>query len=197
MTEKKTDYPSREQLERELERVNAKLRRRRRSGRAVYVLALLVTALVLALSPFVSVYRIYGASMNPTLREGDLIVALNHAPVKNGDLLVADVNGKLLIRRCVAQGGMSVTVENDGRVLVDGRPWAEDCAAEKSHAPCDVTFPCQVPPDGFFVLGDNRPLAVDSRSTAVGCLTPEQVIGPVVFRVWPLDSFGPIIDKQG
>ena len=41
-------------------------------------------------------------------------------------------------------------------------------------------------------MGDNRDVSVDSRNTAVGCVAEEQVVGKIVFRVWPLETAGRI-----
>jgi signal peptidase I len=41
-------------------------------------------------------------------------------------------------------------------------------------------------------MGDHRSVSVDSRNTAVGCVAEEQLVGKLVFRVWPLNTFGKI-----
>ena len=40
------------------------------------------------------------------------------------------------------------------------------------------------------VMGDHRETSVDSRSTSVGCVAQEQIVGRIFFRVWPLNEFG-------
>ena len=66
----------------------------------------------------------------------------------------------------------------------------EDYVTDKSLEPTDITFPYQVPENRWFVLGDHRSVSIDSRSTVVGCVTKEQLIGKVVFRVFPFNTFG-------
>ena len=61
---------------------------------------------------------------------------------------------------------------------------------EKALGECDITLPYQVPDNRYFCVGDHRSTSVDSRSTAVGCVSDEQIVGRIVFRVWPLPDFG-------
>ena len=63
---------------------------------------------------------------------------------------------------------------------------------EKAYGDCNIELPYQVPESRIFVMGDHRSVSVDSRNTAVGCVAEEQVVGKLVFRVWPLEYFGKI-----
>jgi signal peptidase I len=66
----------------------------------------------------------------------------------------------------------------------------EPYLAEKSFGDADIELPFQVPDGKVFVMGDHRATSVDSRHTVVGCVAEEQIVGKIVFRVWPLDKFG-------
>ena len=63
---------------------------------------------------------------------------------------------------------------------------------EKAFGDCDIELPYQVPESRVFVMGDHRSISVDSRNTAVGCVSEEQIVGKLVFRVWPMEAFGEI-----
>ena len=152
----------------------------------VAALAILVAML------FLPVLRIYGQSMNNTLRSGELVVSVKNAHFKTGDVIAFYYNNNILIKRAIASSGQWVDIDLDGNVFVDGKQIDEPYLEEKSFGEPDIDFPYQVPDERIFVLGDNRSVSVDSRNTAVGCVTSEQVVGKIVFRVWPLSRIGPI-----
>ena len=78
----------------------------------------------------------------------------------------------------------------NGTVYVNGNKLEEPYLTEKSLEPCDIEFPYQVPENKYFVMGDSRTVSIDSRSSAVGCISQEQIVGNIVFRVWPISDFG-------
>lgn len=168
-----------------------------RSGRQGRVVGIAVYALLAAaaVALFVAalampVYRIYGSAMAPTLAAGDIVAAAKGADVAPGDLVVFTSESKIMVRRCIAGPGQQVDIDESGSVYVDGVLLDEPYLTVKTRGLCDIDLPCQVPQGQFFVLGDDRAGAVDSRSVAMGCVPQEQIIGKLVFRVWPLSGFG-------
>ena len=142
--------------------------------------------------------RIYGSSMNPTLNEGEIVVSIKGSSFKTGDVVGVYFGSKLLVKRVIATEGQWVDIDEDGNVYVydeiKGEPIAEPYLAEGSKAlgETNITLPCQVPPESIFVMGDNRETSIDSRNTSVGCIDIDNVVGRIVFKIWPLQTFGPV-----
>lgn len=171
-------------------------RRRRRYGQVlrstVYSLIVVAAAAVLVAVLVMPVLQIYGSSMTPTLTEGDIVLSVKGSALKQGDLVSFYYGNKLLIKRYIAGPGQWVTIDGEGNVYVDGELLEEPYLTQKALGECDITFPYQVPEGRIFVLGDHRSTSVDSRSTSVGCIYDEQIVGRIVFRVWPISAFGTV-----
>ena len=82
------------------------------------------------------------------------------------------------------------TTKQDFTIYVDGELLDEPYLKEKAYGDCDIDLPYQVPDNRWFCIGDHRSTSVDSRSTSVGCVANEQIVGRIVFRIWPLTEFG-------
>ena len=130
--------------------------------------------------------------MSPTLEEGDIILSLKTGQFAPGDIVAFYYNNKILIKRVIAGPGQWVNITEDGSVYVDDRLLEEPYLHEKALGECDIELPYQVPDERYFVMGDHRATSVDSRSTAVGCVAEEHIVGRIAFRVWPLKGFGPV-----
>lgn len=152
----------------------------------VAALAILVAML------FLPVLRIYGESMNATLKSGELVVSVKGAKFKTGDIVAFYYNNNILVKRVMANSGDWIDIDLDGNVYVNHKYVEEPYLTEKSFGEPDIDLPYQVPDDRVFVLGDNRDVSVDSRHRAVGCVSSEQIVGKIVFRVWPLTKLGPV-----
>lgn len=185
--------PTVEQLERELERERSRIRfgKALRSTIAMLMLIAAVTAVVVFAAP---VLRIHGSSMEPTLQDGDLLVALRWIPCGNGDIAAFSYGDSVLVKRIIASAGDVVDIQEDGTVLVNGRVLEERYAVERNGGELDIELPFRVPSDTWFVMGDYRSVSIDSRSTAVGCMTQERLIGRVVLRLWPPERFALLPD---
>ena len=145
---------------------------------------------VLVATIWMPVLQIYGASMTPTLNEGDIVLSVKGSDCELGDLVAFYMGNKILAKRCIAGPGQWVDIDADGNVYVDGELLDEPYLTEKALGDCDIALPYQVPDNRYFCMGDHRSTSVDSRSTTVGCVSDEQIVGKIVFRVWPLPDFG-------
>ena len=186
------DRPSSGQLEAELKRV--KYRRRYRSvlRSTVYTLVVVAAVAVLVATLWLPVLQIYGSSMTPTLQDGEIIFSVKTADFEPGDIVAFYYNNKILVKRVICGPGDWVDIDASGNVSVNESPLDEPYLAEKALGDCNINLPYQVPDGRIFVMGDHRSTSVDSRNTAVGCVADEQIVGKIIFRVWPLSGFGPV-----
>ena len=188
--EEPSGFPSVAQLTAELRRETYKRNYRQVLRSTVYTLVVVAAFAVLVATIWMPVLRIYGASMTPTLNEGDIVVSLKETGVQQGDLVAFYAGNKLLVKRCIAGPGQWVDIDADGNVSVDGTLLDEPYLTEKALGDCNIDLPYQVPDNRYFCMGDHRSTSVDSRHTSVGCVAEEQIVGKIVFRVWPLSGFG-------
>lgn len=149
-----------------------------------------IAVIVLIAALFMPVLQIYGNSMTPTLTEGNLVVSVKEHEFSTGDVIAFNYNNKILVKRVIAGSGELVDISKDGTVYVNNETIEEPYISEKALGDCDIKLPYQVPESRVFVMGDHRSVSVDSRNKSIGCVSEEQVIGKIVFRVWPLSGLG-------
>ena len=189
---KKKQRPELEQLKKELRRERYKSRYAAALGSTVNTLVVAAALAVLVATLWMPVLQIYGNSMTPTLQEGQIVVSVKNGKIEHGDLVAFYIGNKLLVKRMIAGPMDMVIVDEDGTVFVNGKALEEPYITDKALGECDLTFPYQVPDSRYFLMGDHRTTSVDSRSSVVGCVAQEQIVGKILFSVWPLDTFGKI-----
>lgn len=185
-------FPSSEAVEQELKREQYKQRYKKTMRSTVFALITAAAAAVLVATLWLPVLRIYGTSMEPTLKEGQIVISMKDGQLETGDIVAFYYGNKVLLKRCIAGPGSIVEILEDGTVIVDGNILEEPYLTEKSYGICDLEFPYQVPDASYFLLGDLRATSVDSRHSTVGCVSEEQIVGKIVYRVWPFEDFGSI-----
>ena len=184
------ETPTIQQLQEELQRVKYKTRYRKILKSTIYTLIVVAAMAVLVATIWMPVLQIYGASMAPTLNERDIVISVKGSDFEPGDLVAFYMGNKILVKRCIAGPGQWVDMDAGGNVYVDDKLLDEPYLTEKALGDCDIGLPYQVPDNRYFCMGDHRSTSVDSRSTTVGCVSDEQIVGKIVFRVWPLPNFG-------
>ena len=184
--------PSIDDLKAELQRENRKKEYGKTFRNTIFVLIVVAAAAVLVSSFFISVLKITGDSMTPTFESGQIVIAKNTEKFEPGELIAFYYNNRVLVKRVVGSPGDWIDIDDKGNVSVNGVVLDEPYLTEKSLTPSDIDFPYQVPENRYFVLGDHRSVSIDSRSSTVGCVSKEQLIGKVIFRVYPFSSFGEI-----
>ena len=174
----------------------------------------ILETIILALALFWGVqmvaerFRVVGSSMEPSLKEGEYLL-VNKAvyfqlpspispnlslpfspfhPPKRGDIVVLrspqNPSGPFNIKRIIGLPGEVVEVK-DGKVDINGEPLDEPFVREATRY---TAPPTTVPPDYYYVLGDNRNNSIDSH---VWGLVPRQnIVGKAWVTYWPADKWG-------
>lgn len=154
------------------------------------ILIVAAAAAVLLTTIFFPILRVSGVSMEPTLEDEQIILLGKTTKFETGDLIGFYYQNKILLKRVIGQAGDYINIDDDGNVYVNDELIDEPYVSEKARGDCDIIFPYQVPDGKIFVLGDHRSVSIDSRSDTIGCVSDEQVVGRIVFRLWPLNKIG-------
>lgn len=189
-TTKKTTLPTASQIEAEIlrEKYNRKYKQVLRS--TIYSLIVVAAVAVLIATLAFPVLQISGSSMEPTLNDEEIVVLLKTTNMKKGELCCFSYQNKLLIKRVIGLPGDKIFIDENGKVYVNEMPIDEPYITDRALGECDITFPCYVTDNHYFVLGDHRSTSIDSRSSVIGLVSEEYIVGKIFFRVWPFDSVG-------
>lgn len=187
-----SDRPTVAQLESEYDRVRYYSLYQTLLKSTVYTLLAVASISVLIATLWLPVIQIYGDSMGPTLESGEIVFSVKTADLQQGDVVAFYFNNSILIKRVIALPGDEVDIDEKGRIYVNGDLLNEPYVAEVSRGETDIELPYEVPQGKYFVVGDNRATSVDSRNEAVGCVAQEQIVGKILYRVWPLNRLGKI-----
>ena len=180
----------------ELELLQKEFKRERYKKRFIKILrssfnALIVVAAVAALiaTLFMPVLQIAGTSMEPSLKNGEIVILAKTDNLDSGDLCAFYYSNKVLIKRVIGVPGDYIWMDEEGTVFVNNQELNEPYVLEKALGECDIDFPYQVPENHYFVLGDHRATSIDSRSSVIGGIAEDQIIGKILFKFWPLSEF--------
>ncbi len=176
-------------LKKELKRERYKRRFRRMLRSTLNALIVVAAIAALVATLILPVLQIAGTSMEPTLNDGDIVLLVKTDNLKSGDLCAFYYSNKILIKRIIAVPGDYIWIEPDGTVYLNGEILDEPYVAQKALGECDVEFPYQVPENSYFVMGDKRETSIDSRSSVIGCIAEDQIVGKIFCKIWPLTEF--------
>lgn len=179
--------PSVAQLQAELIRMDIRQEARRRMQSLICLLAALAASLSLAITLWCPIVQVHGNSMSPTLRDGDILLCVKTADVIHGDITLFYHNNKILVKRLIGMGGDWIDMDPAGNVIRNGSLLSEDYIASAAVGTTDIPLPFRVPDGSFFLLGDHRETSLDSRSSAIGYVPQERILGKALLRVWPLN----------
>lgn len=190
MNKEKLEIPSIPALREELMREKVKREFRRAILNVTGILIVIAALTALMATRIFVLVQINGSSMRPTLKEGEGVILRQTKAVEKGDIIGFYYGGKILLKRVTANAGDEIDIDREGNVSVNGKKLDEPYLDEKTLGKCDLEFPYEVPEGTIFVLGDNRAISMDSRIKSIGCVEKEQIVGKVVFRMWPLARMG-------
>lgn len=182
------EIPSVSQMEKELKREKYNKQYWKVLRSTVYILVIVAAFAVLVATLWMPVLQIYGDSMTPALEEKNIVLSVKSQEYKAGDIIAFYYNNKILVKRVIANPGQWVDIEADGTVYVDGQMLDEPYITDKAVGDCNIDLPYQVPESRIFVMGDHRSVSIDSRNTAIGCVSEEQIVGKIVFKIWPINN---------
>ena len=185
----KKDAPKLDDLQKELKRERDKRRFRKLLRSTVNALIVVAAISALVATLILPVLQIAGTSMEPSLSDGDIVLLVKTNNLKTGDICAFYYSNKILIKRVIATPGDYIWIESDGTVCVNGEPLDEPYVTQKILGECDVEFPYQVPENHYFVMGDKRETSIDSRSSVIGCIPEDQIVGKIFCKFWPLSEF--------
>lgn len=191
-TKKKLTFPSEKQLEAEILREKYIQKYKQVLKSTIYSLIIVAAIAVLIATLLFPVLQISGSSMEPTLNDEEIVVLLKTGNMKSGDLCCFSYQNKLLIKRVIGLPGDRINIDENGVVYVNDTMLSEPYVTDMALGECDITFPCVVTDNHYFVLGDHRSTSIDSRSSVIGLVSEDYIVGKIFFRVWPFEKISTI-----
>ena len=186
---KKLQVPSIEVLQMELEREKYKMRFRRILRSTVNALIVVAAIAAIVATLILPVLEIAGTSMEPSLNDGDIVLLMKTEKLESGDLCAFYFSNKILIKRVIGVPGDYLWIDKEGTVFLNNEELQEPYVSEKALGECDIEFPYQVTENNYFLMGDHRETSIDSRSSVIGGIAEDQIIGKIICKIWPLSEF--------
>ena len=178
------------EIENELKRVSYKSKYIKILKSTIYGLIIVLAVAMLVVTLVMPVLEVSESSMEPLLNDGEIVLTLKTKNLKSGDIVAFYQGNKILIKRVIAGSGSFINIEQNGDVYIDGKLFDNDNVTNKMLGDTKLEFPYQVQDGTYFVLSDERDNMIDSRNEDVGLVKKDNIIGKVIFRVWPIKKLG-------
>ncbi len=169
---------------------------------ALFQLAVVILIVILVRTFVIGTIYVKGSSMEPNFHHGDFLL-INKLEIRlqtpaYGEVVICRLEEgayqENIIKRIVGLPEDVIDLRENGSGTYDlyrnGKLIEETYIAEPIHEKGNITYPYTVPVGQYFVMGDNRNASTDSRRTSVGCISKENLVGRVVMRLYPFDTFG-------
>ena len=177
--------PPAEMLKKEIARLERNEAFKRLTRGVIMSLFLTVAVIIIINNMWLSVMRIDGSSMNPILKNNEIVIAVRGNNPEKNDIIAFTYKNKLHAKRVIAVAGEWVDIKENGEVTINGVLLDEPYVTELDRGNCDIELPFMVPSGEVFVLGDNRTYSLDSRDSEFGTVSRDQIIGKMIIKVWP------------
>lgn len=179
-------------LEEEIKREKYKSKYTKILRSTIYALIIIASISALIGTLIMPVLEVNNTTMKPLLENNEIVLSLKTKKLKQGDIIAFYQGNKILIKRVVAVPGNYISIDEEGNIYVDGEVLNEPYVTNKQKGETNIEFPYQVPESEYFVLSDERDKTNDSRNEDIGLIKKDNVIGKVIFRVWPFKKIGAI-----
>lgn len=148
---------------------------------------LIIIAVILIRTFIITPVRVDGASMDKTLENGQILLLYKLGNVKRYDIVILDeeIEDEIIIKRIIGMPNDTVEIKNGVLYIND-----EEIEEEYAYGQTDDYDKITLKDDEYFILGDNRPISKDSRY--FGPVKEDEIIGKIIFRLWPINKFGTI-----
>lgn len=156
----------------------------------IYILVIIFAISSLLATFFMPVLQISGSSMSPQFNNGEFVISIKTNKLDRQDVIAFYRGNKILIKRIIATPGEWVVIDEEGTIFIDGIELKEPYISNKVVGEYNIKFPYQVPDNSYFILSDDRTESLDSRNSEIGCIPKEDIIGKIIFKIWPLKNFG-------
>lgn len=187
-----TNFPTSEQIETAILKTKYSQKYKKVLKSTLSSLIVVAAIAVLIATLMLPVLQIQGSSMEPTLNDEEIVILIKTSKLKRGQLCCFSYQNKYLIKRIIGIPGDKINITEEGFVYVNDTRLDEPYILDRALGECDVTFPLYVTDNHYFILGDHRSTSIDSRSSAVGLVDTDQVVGKIFFRIWPFEDMGSI-----